>query len=173
MGLNAAEYESPENWDKEVLMGLIIPKTVVMWAHGPLPGAAGVLTSRRSRQLFGRRGEAGALDDGGVPARRRAGSASPDAPAEPDHPPREPDGAARHDRGTAHLLLGLGEVGEELDRSLVERPPALGQAHAAGGPVQQARLEMRFQLGDVPGRRRRREPQLLCGARKAAGFDDL
>jgi hypothetical protein len=32
---------------------------------------------------------------------------------------------------------------------------------------------MRFKLGDVAGRRRRREPQLLGGARKAPGFNNL
>jgi len=80
------------------------------------------------------------------------------------HRSRELDRAAGHDRGAACLLLGLVEVGEDLHRALIERPAAFGEAYAAGGAVQQARLEMRLQLRDVPRCRRGGEPEPLGGA---------
>ena len=65
------------------------------------------------------------------------------------HRGREPDGAARHDRGAGSFLLRLGEVGEQLHRALIEGAAAFGEADAPRGAIEKPRLQVRLQLGDV------------------------
>jgi hypothetical protein len=85
----------------------------------------------------------------------------------------KPDRAARHDRRAAGFLLGFLEVGEELHRALVERPPALREADPARGAVEEPRLQMRLQVCDMAGGGRGGERELVGSARKAPGFDHL
>ena len=89
------------------------------------------------------------------------------------HRSRELDRAARHDRGAACLLLGLVEVGEELHRALVERPAAFGEAHAAGGTVQKARLEMRSSSATWREAAVVESPSFSAAPEKLPGFNDL
>src|SRR6185295_17886804 len=76
-------------------------------------------------------------------------------------------------RRATRFLLGFVEVGEDLHRALVKSAPALGEAHPASRAVQQARLQMRFELGDVSGRRGRGQPELLRSAREAPTLNHL
>jgi hypothetical protein len=85
----------------------------------------------------------------------------------------EPDRAARLDGRLRGLLLGFVEVGEQLDGPLVEQPPALGQADPARRALQEPRLQMRLELGDLARRGGRGNTQPLGGAGEAAQFDDL
>ena len=85
----------------------------------------------------------------------------------------EPDRAARRHGGARRFLLGLGEVGEELHRALVEGAPTLGEAHAAGRAVEEPALQMRLELGDMAGSRGRGESEPLGRLGKAAAVHDL
>ena len=80
--------------------------------------------------------------------------------------------AARRDGAGARRLLGFLEVGQQLHAALVERAPALGQRQPARRAVEQARVEMRLEVGDVARDGRHRHVEPLGGAREAAGLDD-
>jgi len=64
---------------------------------------------------------------------------------------RQLDGAARDHRRARSFLLRLLEVGKDLHAALIQRAAALGKADPACGPVQQAGLQVRLELGDMPG----------------------
>ncbi len=51
--------------------------------------------------------------------------------------------------GVLRLLLGLLEVREELDRALVEGAATLGEADPPGGAIEQARLQVAFEVRDM------------------------
>ena len=70
---------------------------------------------------------------------------------------RQPERSARDDRRRSHRLLGFLEVGQQLHAALVERLAALGQREPARRPVEESRVEMRLEVGDVARNRRRRQ----------------
>jgi hypothetical protein len=80
--------------------------------------------------------------------------------------------AARRDAALACRLLGLLEVGEELHGPLVERAPGLGERQPPCRPVEQARVEVALELGDVTGDRGHRPVESLGRPREAAALDD-
>ena len=80
--------------------------------------------------------------------------------------------AARHDSSGAGRRFGLVEIGEELYAALVKGAAGLGERKAAGRAVEQARAEVRLELGHVPRHRRHRHAEPVGGAREAAGLDD-
>jgi len=84
----------------------------------------------------------------------------------------EPDRAARRGRRCAGQLLGFLQFRQQLHAALVKRLPTLGQRQFAGGAVQKAGAQVLLEGGDLPGNRRGRRAQALCGPRKASGLDD-
>ena len=77
------------------------------------------------------------------------------------HAAGEPQRAARLDGRRADRRFGFLEVGEQLQRALEERLAAFGQRQPARGAVEQARAQMRLELGDVARQRRHREVEPL------------
>jgi hypothetical protein len=61
---------------------------------------------------------------------------------------------------------------EDAGRELGVPQARFGQAHRAGGAVDQADADLPLQLGDVPRHERARRPQLLGRAAEAAGLRD-
>ena len=80
--------------------------------------------------------------------------------------------AARHDRRGRDRDLGLLEIREELHAALEERLPAFREREPPRRPVEQARVEMRLEVGDEARHRRDGDAQALGRAREAAGLDD-
>jgi hypothetical protein len=61
----------------------------------------------------------------------------------------KPDGAARRYRRARGFLLGFFQIGEKLHRALVERPAALGQAHAPRCAIEKPGLQVRLEFRHV------------------------
>ena len=72
----------------------------------------------------------------------------------------------------AGLGLGLIDIGEDLLAALQIALAGLGERDAARGAVQQARAQMRFQIGHRARRISSRRIQMLRGTRETARFDD-
>ena len=69
--------------------------------------------------------------------------------------------------------LGFLEIGQELHAALVERLAGFGERQPARRAVEEPRVEMRLELGDVARHRRHRHAEALGRAREAAGLDDV
>ena len=85
----------------------------------------------------------------------------------------QPDRAARHDGGAARFLLGLLQVGEELHRALIEGLTALGEADAPRGAIEEPRLQVRLEVGDVARGGGSGQAELAGSLGKAPRFNDL
>ena len=100
----------------------------------------------------------------------------------PRHQPRQVDGAVAQAEvvaAFAEIEEGFVEVHpqadprmrlEEAGAGLLEERPGLGQRQAAGGALEQAGTEFRFQVGDGLGQRRGRLAQALGATAEATGF---
>ena len=86
---------------------------------------------------------------------------------------RELDRAAGDHRRAARLLLGLLQLGEELHAAFVEGPAALREADATGRAVEQARLQVGLEVGDVPGCSSSRQTQPRRRGGETPRFNDL
>jgi hypothetical protein len=80
--------------------------------------------------------------------------------------------AGRAGVGVARLGFRLIHVREDLLAALQVALAGLGQRDAARRAVQQARAQVRLQIGHRARRIRGGRVQMLRGARKAARFDD-
>ena len=98
--------------------------------------------------------------------------------AEPRGEPMHADARRRrHLQIAVRPLAAVGQLGarglelhEDVVRGAKQQVALLGQDQAARVPVEQRNREFLFQRAHLPRHRRLREPELLAGMRKAAGF---
>jgi hypothetical protein len=84
----------------------------------------------------------------------------------------EPERAARRRRDAARLAFRVIEVGEQLQRTLVERASGLGQRKPSRRALEQSCVQMRLQVADLTRDGRYRQAEAVRGARETALLDD-
>ena len=70
-------------------------------------------------------------------------------------------------------FVTLARRAEELYAALVECAPCLGEREAPRRAIEETRIEVRLQIGDLTRYRRHRDAQTLRRAREAACLHDL